>query len=138
MSTVLRRMRQGFTLSEVVVVLAVLAAVAAISIPAYAALRDSVDQQAAERAAQLWVDQTLSLAALNSNGGWITAGDLDAARTQLDSELPRGLSAVVPDETGTEGEQMRFTAHHLNGRNAEIVCDFVTGVLSHCSVETGD
>jgi prepilin-type N-terminal cleavage/methylation domain-containing protein len=138
MFAAVRRMRQGFTLSEVVVVLALLATVAAIAIPTYSTVRANTNQQAAERAAQLWVDQALSLAALNSNGGWITAADLDAARVRLDGELPRGLYAVVPDDTDSEGEQLRFIAFHFNGRTAEVACDFVIGVLSRCRVDTGD
>jgi prepilin-type N-terminal cleavage/methylation domain-containing protein len=139
MSAIARRLRRGFTLSEVVIVLALLATVAAIAVPTYTAVRANANQQAAERAAQLWVDQALSLAALNSNGGWITTEDLEAARLRLDTELPRGLYAVVPDlEAEVDGEQLRFVAFHFNGRTAEVACDFVIGVLSRCRVDTGE
>jgi prepilin-type N-terminal cleavage/methylation domain-containing protein len=110
------RARKGFSLTELVVVLAVIALIAAIAVPTFSAVRSNAAQRAAEASAELMAKNALALAIQNDDGdGRVSAQEFEDA-----------LFAAVGESSGMtviSSDGIEMVVEHPNGMRATITFD---------------
>jgi type IV pilus assembly protein PilA len=116
----MHKIRKGFSLVELVVVLAVIGLIAAIAVPSFSAVRDGAAQRAAEASAASIESNAIALAVLYDTDGGNANGVVDG--DEWSRGLVDALAEVGVDETGPLADTYTYT--HPNGKQADIVNPF--------------
>jgi type IV pilus assembly protein PilA len=110
------RVRKGFSLTELVVVLAVIALIAAIAVPTFSAVRTNAAQRAAVASAELLAKNALALAVQNDDGdGRVSAREFEDALYSAVGESS-GMTVISSDG-------IVMVVEHPNGMQATITFD---------------
>jgi prepilin-type N-terminal cleavage/methylation domain-containing protein len=118
-----RRGEKGFSLTELVVVLAVIALIAAIAIPGFITVRSNAAQAVATRSAEALARNAFALAIQDpATGSSVSAEDFDRALDQAMDEMPPG-SNLGEMEPGDEPGTVRWRYEHPNTYDAIIIFD---------------
>lgn len=126
----MRNIRKGFSLVELVVVLAVIGLIAAIAVPTYSTVRDNAAKQAAVASAESLASNALVLAVqLDDGNGIVELNEYEAGM-----DLAKDESAGTVTYVAESGE---FLYTHPNTKQATITFDADPEVQSY-SVAEGD
>jgi uncharacterized delta-60 repeat protein/prepilin-type N-terminal cleavage/methylation domain-containing protein len=129
--TLQSRRYAGFSLTELVVVLAVIALVSAIAVPTFSTVRTNSAQRVAVTSAEAVARNAFALALQDSTSGAVSVGGFQSGLVRSVAESSRmDFTDGVSDPVGVEGSLYTWSLTHANGRPALVSFDEERGGVS--------